>query len=307
MTAVHKLQETYMTVQKSAPKKSEKGEVRKAVKSVSVKILSPQQKLFLMEIVELHMTKGFTSTAKYLGEQLGTTRHSAANIMRELVAQGWLVQPAKSANTYEPGPEFTRLMKGQISNDSLHEPEQTSNESLPSSNDSLKSGNERLPKGNESLPPLYSIPTEPSINLQLTNSEATAPQPEPINLHQEALATYDLFHKKRVGVPAHINGKQGQAMKDLLNYLRRVVAEKSGIAEPDENEILKAWQYILSSWQKLDAWYQEKLTIAEILQNITNILNQLRNGNGKQQNTATSNANAADEAKAFLRASRGGS
>lgn len=104
--------------------------------------------------------------------------------------------------------------------------------------------------------------------------ESSAP-----TLHQKFLEIYDEFHQKKLNCGAKIGAKEGAAAKSILQYISKESKVKT------DDGILASWEYILNNWQRLEPFYRNRMQITDINSNLTNILNQLRNGNGKHPNT----------------------
>lgn len=92
------------------------------------------------------------------------------------------------------------------------------------------------------------------------------------SLHQKFLEIYDDFHQKKIGTGAKIGAKEGAAAKSILQYISKESKVKT------EEGILASWEYILNNWQRLEPFYRNRMQITDINSNLTNILNQLRNG-----------------------------
>ncbi len=104
--------------------------------------------------------------------------------------------------------------------------------------------------------------------------------PELKKLYPEMISVYDSFIKKITGgAGAKINGMEGQAMKQIIEYLKRASKDKT-----DEG-ILNSWNHLLASWGKLDNFYQGKLKLVEINSNMVNLINQIKNGKQTNGNT----------------------
>lgn len=93
------------------------------------------------------------------------------------------------------------------------------------------------------------------------------------DLHGMIIEIYDKFIKKRTGLPAMIDGEQGNAAKKIIKYLTNVSATK------DEEGCLKGWNYILDNWSKLTPYQQNRLKLSEITSDIVKVLDQIKNGN----------------------------
>jgi hypothetical protein len=98
------------------------------------------------------------------------------------------------------------------------------------------------------------------------------------DLHWKVISAYDKFVKERTGLPAMIDATQGEAAKKIIKYLTNASASK------DEDGCIKGWNYILSNWQKLTDYQQNRLKLSEISSDIIKILDQIKNGTPAKQN-----------------------
>lgn len=104
------------------------------------------------------------------------------------------------------------------------------------------------------------------------------------SLYQKFMDEYDAFIKNKIGVGANVNGIEGKALKSIINYITSQSKDKT------EDGILNSFKYILENWNKLDNFTRSKMRLSDINSNLTNILNQLRNGrNSKGEQTTIHN------------------
>ena len=96
---------------------------------------------------------------------------------------------------------------------------------------------------------------------------------------QEFLKIYSDWYELRVGVKIIFDGAQGKSLKKIITYLIDNSHQKNAQGGAD------AWGYILSNWDKLEPFYRDQLKVNQILSNLPNILNQLKNGNSKTKPT----------------------
>ena len=101
--------------------------------------------------------------------------------------------------------------------------------------------------------------------------------------YKELLFVYDKFCKETFDAPAKINGMEGNAMKQIIAYLKGLCKEKGD----DSLEAVKnAFSYILANWNKLDPFYQKQIKLSQINSNLPNIINQLKNGTEKSNSSS---------------------
>lgn len=101
--------------------------------------------------------------------------------------------------------------------------------------------------------------------------------------YKELIIVYDNFCKQTFDAPAKINGTEGKALKQLITYLKGLCKIKGD----DSVEAVKnAFTYILTNWDKLEPFYQKQIKLSQINSNITNIINQLKNGTEKRSSSS---------------------
>jgi hypothetical protein len=118
--------------------------------------------------------------------------------------------------------------------------------------------------------------------------------------HQNFIKIYcDWFHGK-TGVAPKMNAGDGKAAKELLPYLKNQSLEKT------DSGAIKAFEYILKNWHKLEPFIQKQTKLVQIGANINNILDQLKNGtpSNSRPSANESAAIAANEAREILRRDR---
>lgn len=91
--------------------------------------------------------------------------------------------------------------------------------------------------------------------------------------YQTCLDIYFTFIKQRTSVSPKMSGGEGKALKELIAYFDSIVIDKE-----DQQAVPKAFQYLFDNWQRLEPFLQGQLKLMQINSNITNILNQIRNG-----------------------------
>lgn len=91
--------------------------------------------------------------------------------------------------------------------------------------------------------------------------------------YQTCLDIYFTFIKQRTSVAPKMSGGEGKALKELIAYFDSIVIDKE-----DPQAVPKAFQYLFDNWQRIEPFLQGQLKLMQINSNITNILNQIRNG-----------------------------
>lgn len=92
--------------------------------------------------------------------------------------------------------------------------------------------------------------------------------------YKDMVAIYDSFCLKEFDAPSKLNGMEGKAMKQIIDYLIKVSVAK-GV---DASNCLNSFRYILNNWGSLDDFTRKQIKLSQINSNITNIINQLKNG-----------------------------
>ncbi len=114
-------------------------------------------------------------------------------------------------------------------------------------------------------------------------------------IYSQMVAIYDDFCLREMGMGAKIDGLQGKSLKSIIEYLEGQVQKKQGQIEREllNEEILKAWSFILNHWQNLGSFYKSQIKLNQINSNLPNILTHLKNANST--NRAAKFANAANQ------------
>jgi len=114
-------------------------------------------------------------------------------------------------------------------------------------------------------------------------------------LYPKMVDVYNSFCERQVGMGAKMNAHQGKAMKSIIEYLKSQVINKIGAEEIDqvEEQIIIAWEYILSNWGMVNGYYQDQIKLSQIDSNMPVILMQLRQN--KKNKRDEQYANTANE------------
>ena len=131
---------------------------------------------------------------------------------------------------------------------------------------------------------------QPMEHTEPTNAIAHFSQPIPDVKHTDSkpdskniyykhmLSLYDSFCLKEFDAPCKINGMEGNALKQIITYLIKVCQNKG----MTEDKCTTSFEYILNNWDKLDDFTRKQIKLSQINSNITNIINQLKNGKATQ-------------------------
>jgi hypothetical protein len=113
----------------------------------------------------------------------------------------------------------------------------------------------------------------------IPNTKTTNSKPNSKHIYTDCVSVYDAFIKNRLDMPAKINGAEGNALKQIITYLKKS-ANSKGLAD---ETVVDGFKYILNSWDKLEPFLQKQIKLAQINSNLTNIINDLKNGGGQVQ------------------------
>tara|TARA_R100001244_G_scaffold26657_2_gene26603 strand:- start:223 stop:879 length:657 start_codon:yes stop_codon:yes gene_type:complete len=119
--------------------------------------------------------------------------------------------------------------------------------------------------------------TEANVNVNVNDNVNLNPN---VN-YKEMINIYDLFCRSKFDAPAKINGSEGKAMKSIIVYLKALCKSKG---DDSDQQIIKSWRFILSGWDKLEPFLQKQIKLTQINSNLTNIINQLKNGGKSKSN-----------------------
>lgn len=112
------------------------------------------------------------------------------------------------------------------------------------------------------------------------------------NLQPRMMEAYNQFCIKKIGLKAKVGAAEGKAMKSIISYLKSNVKNKTNL----DDDVVRAWEYILFNVDKWDNFHQSQLKIVQIDSNLPNILNAIRNGSRQQQATKAKSINDQYEA-----------
>lgn len=144
-------------------------------------------------------------------------------------------------------------------------------------------GREEERKGNDRIEELMpagishlkkDFENEPLTEVVEKKKEKVSAQKEK-GLYAKFMDDYNSFYTLRTGFPAKIDGKQGSAAKSIIAYLQKISNEKT------DDGVLISWRWILNKWDKLEPYHRNKMTLSQISSELMNIINQIKNGTGK--------------------------
>lgn len=121
----------------------------------------------------------------------------------------------------------------------------------------------------------------------ITTLQAADPRGVKFEHYQVFVSVYMDFFRNQAGVDARMSPAEGVAMKRIITYLKRESNEQT------EDGALSAWRYILTHWNRLDDFLQERKRLSQIDKNLTEIIDQLKN-NAKKSKQSAAKATASD-------------
>lgn len=99
---------------------------------------------------------------------------------------------------------------------------------------------------------------------------------EKSSAYSRCMEIYSDFIKAINGVKPQINGVTGKSLKAIIKYFNSLEKVKT------EDDVVKAFDFILKSYDKWDKFHQGQLKMNQIESNLINILNTIRNGKQQQ-------------------------
>lgn len=103
---------------------------------------------------------------------------------------------------------------------------------------------------------------------------------------------YEWFKERNEGVPPRIDGADGKALKNIISYFKTIYKGRPEPKGTEEMEVKSMLSFILGNWHGLDSFYQKQTKLTQINSNITNIINEFKNGKSKQANPKDKSADA---------------
>lgn len=90
----------------------------------------------------------------------------------------------------------------------------------------------------------------------------------------------DFYAQKNDGLKYRFQASaDGKAVKDIVEYLRTAKAPPKS-----PNEIIFAWEWILSNYDKWDSFHQKRLKLTQINSELPNIISIIKNGKSNSKN-----------------------
>lgn len=99
-------------------------------------------------------------------------------------------------------------------------------------------------------------------------------------VYSECMEIYNNFILDKTSLPAKVDGQQGKALKEIISYFKSIENVKNG-----ERSVQDCISFVFKEWDRVEPFIKDKLKLSEINSNLTNIINQIKNG---KSNTAIS-------------------
>ena len=117
------------------------------------------------------------------------------------------------------------------------------------------------------------------------NSEGKNEKPSTAKtLYQEMVEIYyNWFSERNDGVPPKIDGGDGTALKNIISYFKTIYKGRKEPKGTEREEVTGMWIFIFTNWHSLDSFYQKQTKLTQINSNITNIINEFKNGARKSK------------------------
>lgn len=115
-------------------------------------------------------------------------------------------------------------------------------------------------------------------------------------IYTSCIKIYFDFIKFKTGIGPKLDSSEGQAMKVIIGFFKTVIEVKE---KPLLETIPNALQYIFNHWDRLDDFLRNQLKLKQINSNLTNIINQIKNGTSKDKSRLEHLAEANDNLKGF--------
>jgi hypothetical protein len=135
-----------------------------------------------------------------------------------------------------------------------------------------------------------SFDSEPEKEQKKPKKAPKSPKKESTALYSKMMALYsDWFKDRNNGLPPNINVVEGVSLKKIIAYFEPLVYNKAQLngvilekgSEQADNEVINAFKLIFNQWETMDEFLKNGVKLSQINSNLSNIINQLRNKNGK--------------------------
>lgn len=112
-----------------------------------------------------------------------------------------------------------------------------------------------------------------------------------LSLHSQMMDEYITFFERENSLPPKITAIEGAALKQIKTHLQKICI--------DDAEVLTVWKLIFLQWHKVEAFYAKQMTLKQINSNLSNILIQVKHGNGNQKAQTSANNHRNDLQREF--------
>lgn len=107
----------------------------------------------------------------------------------------------------------------------------------------------------------------------------TQQQTKQKTIYSQFLSEWYAFYKQFVGIQPKFTGADGNALKQIINYLKEIGST--------EQEALVLWQLILSKWNTLNKFHQENTDLKYINSQLNKILQNVKGTNKSNEQVFT--------------------
>jgi len=118
----------------------------------------------------------------------------------------------------------------------------------------------------------------------------TPEQTKPKTIYSQFLSEWNDFYIKFVGLPPKFSGADGNALKQIITYLKQLGGT--------DQEALVLWQLILQKWNTLNKFHQDNTDLKYINSQLNKILQNVK-GTNQTNEQVFSNATQSDVGKNF--------
>lgn len=208
--------------------------------------------------------------------------------------QSCIIALVKNAKADTKALDYALVKNAKADNKAL--PEQLPKH-LPHNNTTIPIDQEtNIPDSKESDPPPVLIFEAPILKPKKKKKEKNLPgKKKEEKLYTQMVAIYFKWHNDVVGCDPIMSGGNGLAMVNIVSFIESQVRKKSlesGLILEDKevNETCtKTWKILLDAMKtdKVEPFFRKQTKLTQIYSNLTNIINQLKNG----QSTSGARAN----------------
>lgn len=213
------------------------------------------------------------------------TYNTYINTLKELVEWGFIKMVQKSKNQYS-----SNIVALSNFNEALYKAPSKALDKALSKHSTKHSTKQRKSTIESKVSIDKQINKETIEPLNLINKEQEYPpgsgHVNVTSLHSKFIEVYCNWYLRKVGAKYKMSGgPDGNAVKQMISYIKLAQKEKTGIDSTDI-EVIGAWEFILENYAKWESFYQAQMKLAQINSNLPNIMANIR-GISKSGNNIT--------------------